>query len=88
MIPLFFEMFDAKIACAMMRIITNPYFRRKTNVEEQHAQKYDRFLRGRQKAEMIYEHVRAVGALDAALGLSDLFDVSLQSDDIQDFDTR
>ena len=32
--------------------------------------------------------LRATGAHDAALDLSDLFNVSLQGDDIQDFDTR
>ena len=37
---------------------------------------------------MIYEHFRATGARDAAQGLSDLFNVRLQSDDVQDFDTR
>ena len=37
---------------------------------------------------MIYEHFRATGAHEAALDLSDLFTVSLQGDDIQDFDTR
>ena len=33
-------------------------------------------------------HVRATGAYDAAKGLSDLFNVRLQNDDVQDFDTR
>ena len=51
-------------------------------------QKYDRFLRGRQNAYMINEHFRSTGAREAALDLSDLFNVSLQGDDIQDFDTR
>ena len=37
---------------------------------------------------MIYEHFRATGAYDAAQGLSDLFYVRLQNDDVQDFDTR
>ena len=37
---------------------------------------------------MIYELFRATGAHDAALDLSDLFNVSLQGDDTQDFDTR
>ena len=37
---------------------------------------------------MIYDHFRAIGAHDASLDLSDLFNVSLQGDDIQDFDTR
>ena len=51
-----FEMLDAKIASASKRIITNQYFRRRIDVEEQDAQKYGRFLQGRQIAEMIYEH--------------------------------
>ena len=37
---------------------------------------------------MIHDYVPATGAHDAALDLSDLFNVSLQGDDIQDFDTR
>ena len=37
---------------------------------------------------MIYDHVQATGAYDAARGLSDLFNVCLQNDDVQDFDTR
>ena len=37
---------------------------------------------------MIYDHFRVSGAHDAALDLSALFTVSLQGDDIQDFDTR
>ena len=69
-------------------IISNQYFRRGINVEEQQAQAHDRFLRGRQIAYMIYEHFRATGAHEAALDLSDLFTVSVQGDHIQDFDTR
>ena len=45
-------------------------------------------LRGRDIAHMIYEHVRATGAPEAALDLSDFFTVSLQGGDIQIFDTR
>ena len=82
-----FELLDAKTASALKRIITNQYFRR-INVEEPHAQTCDRFPRGRQIANVIYEHFRATGAHDTALDLSDLFDVSLQGDDIQDFATR
>ena len=37
---------------------------------------------------MIYEHYRATGAHEAAIDLSDLYIVSSQGDDIQDFDTR
>ena len=57
-------------------------------MEGQNAQKHDRFLRRRQIAHMIYEHFRATGARLAALDLSDLFNVSLGGDDIQDFDAR
>ena len=39
-----FEMLDASLASALKRIITNQYFRRRINVEEQDAQKYGRFL--------------------------------------------
>ena len=37
---------------------------------------------------MIYDHFQETCAHDAALDLSDLFTVSLQGDDIQDFNTR
>ena len=37
---------------------------------------------------MIYEHFRAIGAYDAVQGLSDLFNIRLQNDDVQDFDLR
>ena len=37
---------------------------------------------------MIYEYFRETGAHEAAQGLSDSFTVSLQNDDVQDFDVR
>ena len=37
---------------------------------------------------MIYEHFRATGAYDVVQGLSDLNNIRLQNDDVQDFDTR
>ena len=37
-----FEMLDAKIASALKGMITNQYFRRRINVEEQHVQKKKR----------------------------------------------
>ena len=61
---------------------------KRVSVEEQRFQKDDRFLRGRQTAYMTYEHFRANGAYDAVQGLSDLFNVRLQNDDVQDFDVR
>ena len=37
---------------------------------------------------MIYEHFRATGAYESVQGLSDLFTIRLQNDDVQDFDVR
>ena len=37
---------------------------------------------------MIHDHFQATGACDAAQGLSDLFNICLHDDDVQDFDTR
>ena len=56
--------------------------------EELRAQNETRFLRGRQIAFTIYEHLRATGAFDPAQSLSDLFNGRLQNDDVQDLDTR
>ena len=63
-------------------------FAKRVSVEEQRAQKYDRFLRGRQIASMICEHFRGIGAYEAVQGHSDLFRKRLHNDDIQDFDVR
>ena len=40
-----FEMLDARIACALNKIIQNTQFKKKVSLEEQRAQKEDRFLR-------------------------------------------
>ena len=37
---------------------------------------------------MLYECFRATGAYEAVQGLSDLFTISFQNDDVQDFDVR
>ena len=50
-----FEVLDAKIASALNRIIHNTQFKGKVSLEEQKAQKKDRFLRGRRIAYLIYE---------------------------------
>ena len=47
---------DAKIASAVNRIIKNTRFKKKVGLEEQKAQKEDRFLRGRKIAYLIYEY--------------------------------
>ena len=84
-----FDMLDAIIAFALKKLLnTQIHIRKRVSVEEQRDQKHDRFLRGRQTAHMICEYFRATGAYEAAQGLSDLFAVSLQNDDVQDFDFR
>ena len=84
-----FDMLDAMLASALKKIlITQVPFRKSVSVEEQRAEKYDRFSRGRQLTYMIYEYLRAAGAYEAVQGLSDLFTMSLQNDDVQDFDVR
>ena len=50
-----FEVLDARIASALNKIIHNSHFTRRISLEEQKAQKQDRFLRGRQIAYLIYE---------------------------------
>ena len=82
------EMLDTMIASALKKLLTHVHFRWRVSVEEQRAQKDDRFLRGRQIAYMIYEYFRATGACEAVQGLSNLFNIRLQNDDVQDLDTR
>ena len=83
-----FEVLDAKIAAALNRIIQSTRFKRKVSLEEQKAQKEDRFLRGRQVAYLIYENFRVTGAKDSVENYADLFTVVLRNDDIQEFDSK
>ena len=84
-----YDMLDAMIASALRKLLnTQSHFRRRVSVEEQRAQKHYRFLRGRQISYMIYEYFRAAGAFEAVQGLSTVFTISLQNDDVQDFDVR
>ena len=82
------EMLDAKIASALNKIIQNSQFKKKVSLEEQKAQKEDRFLRGRQIAFMIYDHFRLTGAHDTVLDYANLFSVTLRDDNVPEFDTR
>ena len=79
---------DARIASALNRIIPNSHFKKKVSLEEQKAQKEDRFLRGRQIAFMIYDYFRVTGAHDTVLDYADSFSITLRNDDVQEFDTR
>ena len=83
-----FEVLDARIASALNKIIHNSHFKRKISLEEQKAQKQDRFLRGRQIAYLIYEFFRVTGANDSVENYADLFTMSLRNDDIQEFDSK
>ena len=58
-----FEVLDARIASALNKIIHNSHFKRKISLEEQKAQKEDRFLRGRQIAYLIYEQFWVTGPI-------------------------
>ena len=84
-----FGMLDAMIASALRKLLnTQSTFRKRVSVEEQRAHNTDRFLRGRQIAYMDDEYVRAIGAYEAVQGLADLVTMTLQIDDVQDFDDR
>ena len=73
-----FEVLDARIASALKRVIHNSHFKRRISLEEQKAQKEDRFLRGRQIACLIYEYFRVTGANDSVENCADLFTIVLQ----------
>ena len=74
-----FEVLDARIASALNKIIHNSHFKRRISLEEQKAQKQDRFLHGRQ----IF---RVTG--DSVENYADLFTSGLRNDDIQEFDSK
>ena len=83
-----FEVLDARIASALNRIIHHSHFKRRISLEEQKAQKEDRFLRGWQIAYLIYECFWVTGANDSVENYADLFTISLRNDDIQEFDSK
>ena len=83
-----FEVLDARIDSALNRIIHNFHFKRRISLEEQKAQKQDRFLRGRQIAYLIYECFRVTGANDSVENYADLYTISLRNDDVQEFDSK
>ena len=68
-----FEVLDARISSALNKIINNSQFKRRISLEEQEAQKHDRFLRGRQIAYLIYDHFRVTGSHDSVENYTDLF---------------
>ena len=83
-----FEVLGARIASALNKIIHNSHFKRRISLEEQKAQKLDRFLRGRQIAFLIYAYFRVTGANDSVENYADLFTIGLRNDDIRKFDSE
>ena len=83
-----FEVLDARIASVVNKIIHNSHFKRKIGLEEQKAQKEDRFLRGRQIAYLIYEQFGVTGTDDSVENCTNLFSIVLRNDDIQEFDFK
>ena len=83
-----FEVLDARIASALNKIIHNSHFKRKISLEEQKAQKQDRFFRGRQIAYLIYGHFWVTGTDSSVENYTDLFTIVLRNDDIQEFDSK
>ena len=74
-----FEMLDARIASALTKITQNSLFKKKVSLEEQKAQKEERFLSGRQLAFMIYDYFRVTGAHDTVLDCAGLLVYSTQN---------
>ena len=83
-----FEVLDVRIASALKKIIHNSQLKRRISLEEQKAQKQDRFLRGRQIAYLIYDQFRVTGTHDSVENYTDLFTIVLRNDDIQEFDSK
>ena len=83
-----FEVLDARIASALNRIIHNSHFKRRVSLEEQKAQKEDRFLCGRQIAYLIYEYFRVTGANDSVENYADLLSIALRNEDTQELHSK
>ena len=83
-----FEVLDARIASALNKIMHISHFKGRISLEEQKAQKQDRFFRGRQIAYLIYDYFRVIGSHDSVENYTDLFTIVLRNDDIQEFDSK
>ena len=70
------------------KIIQNSRFKKTVSLEDQKAQKEDRFFRGRQIAYLIYDYFRVTDAHDTVVDYADLFSITLRNDDFQECDTR
>ena len=77
-----------KLKMPDFEVIHNSHSKRRFSLEEQKAQKQDRFLRGRQIAYLIYDHFRVTGSHDSVENYTDLSTIDLRNDDIQGFDSK
>ena len=77
------------IASALKKLLnTQSNFRKKEVSKSSELRIPTDFLRGRQIAYMIYKYFRATGAFEKVQGVADMFTMTLQNDEIQDFDVR
>ena len=83
-----FEVLDARIASALNKIILNSQFKWRISLEEQEAQKEDRFLHGRQIAFLMCDHFRVTGTHDSVENYTELFTIALRNDDVQEFNSK
>ena len=83
-----FEMLDAKIASALKKIIQNSQFKKKVSLDEQKAQKEDRFLRGRQIAFRIYRLLSSDWRSWHSIRLRRILSVTLRDENTLEFDRR
>ena len=85
-----YEELDLMMAAALKRCYDKQtHFRKKISVEEQRAQKDNQISqKGDRIAYLIYEYFRPTGSCDEIQGLSGLFSIKMEDDDIQDFDLR
>ena len=68
-----------KIASALNKIIQNSCFKKQVSLEDQKAQKEDRFLRGRQIAHMIYDYFESL-ALMTPFSIMLIYSITLRND--------
>ena len=84
-----YDMLDAMIASALKRLLDkHVHFLKRESVQEQRAQKIRPVLTRETNCVHDLRAFSATGAYEAVRGLSDLFSIRLQNDDVQDFDVR
>ena len=84
-----FEVFDARIASALNKIIHNSHFKRRISLEEQNAPEAGPFPS--RQADCLLKSTntsRSLGAMILSRTYADLFTISLRNDDLQEFDSK